>query len=87
MAEEAASFNTVRLSMSCGSIVFILPGTPSTITSGLPPLIEFVPRIVILAVCDPGAPELCIAVTPGICPAKAAETLATLRDSIASAEM
>ena len=58
MADEAASFNTERDSISCGSILFILPGIPSTITNGLAALIEFLPRIVMVPVCAPGAPEV-----------------------------
>ena len=66
-------------------MLFILPGTPSTIVNGLPALIEFLPRMVILPVWAPGAPEVWIVVTPGIVPAIAADTLATERDSKASA--
>ena len=85
MAAEDASFNTVRLSISAGSIVFILPGTPSTITNGLAAFTEFLPRTVIEPVWLPGRPELWIAVTPGICPANAADTLDTGLDSNVSA--
>ena len=68
-------------------MVFILPGTPSTMTNGLAAFTEFLPRTVIVPVCNPGAPEDWIAVTPGIVPAIAAETLDTERDSSASALM
>ena len=61
-----------------------LCGIPSTINNGvLLPLIEFIPRIWILA-AEPGAPELDCTLTPAICPCKAvprSEVLIFVNDS------
>ncbi|MPM40376.1 hypothetical protein SDC9_87016 [bioreactor metagenome] len=73
-----ASFNTVTLSISLGSICVNGRSTPSTNINGVESSSERlpIPRINICASSAPGRPEYCTDDTPVIAPARALATLA-----------
>ena len=57
--EAEASFNTEIASISCGLIIFISPGIPSTKTSGVfPPFVEEAPRTFKSNSSLPGCPDV-----------------------------
>ena len=70
-AVAEASLSTVKLSMSSGSMLEMLRGTPSTMVRGALMLAVrvLIPLIYMVASSNPGSPLLCMATTPATRPA------------------